>query len=168
MLVNDELLTEIAKEHRYTFIATGMSTIEEIDHAVKIFKDNDCPFELMHCNSTYPMPMEDANLNMIYTLKDRYGCNVGYSGHEAGTLISTCAVAMWATSIKRHITLDKTMYGSDQKASIEPYVLCKLVKNIRDVEKIVGNGEKFLRKLNSRQKRSLVDKEEYNDQSSSM
>ena len=144
MLTNDELLTEIAKEGKYTFIATGMSTYEEIDHAVSIFKEHDCPFELMHCNSTYPMPIEDANLKLINELAQKYQCKVGYSGHEAGTLVSTCAVAMGATSIERHITLDKTMYGSDQKASIEPYELCLLVKNIRDTEKIVGDGKKVL------------------------
>ncbi len=144
MLTNDELLTEIAKEGKYTFIATGMSTYEEIDHAVEIFKTYNCPFELMHCNSTYPMPIEDANLKLIGVLAEKYQCKVGYSGHEAGTLVSTCAVAMGATSIERHITMDRTMYGSDQKASIEPYELCKLVKDIRDTEKITGNGEKIL------------------------
>ena len=144
MLTNDELLTEIAKEGKYTFIATGMSTYEEIDHAVEIFKTYNCPFELMHCNSTYPMPIEDANLKLIGVLAEKYQCKVGYSGHEAGTLVSTCAVAMGATSIERHITMDRTMYGSDQKASIEPYELCKLVKDIRDTEKVTGNGEKIL------------------------
>ena len=144
MLTNDELLDEIAREGKYTFIASGMSTLEEIDHAVEIFEKYQCPFELMHCNSTYPMPEEDANLKLIKVLADRYKCKVGYSGHEAGTLVSTCAVAAGATSIERHITLDRTMYGSDQKASIEPYELCKLVKDIRDVERILGTGEKVL------------------------
>ena len=105
---------------------------------------NNCPFEIMHCNSTYPMKDEDANLSIIKELKERYNCKVGYSGHETGRLVSTCAVALGATSIERHITLDKTMYGSDQIASIEPDELIKLVKEIRNVEKIVGNGEKVL------------------------
>lgn len=144
MLTNQELLEEIAKEGKYTFIATGMSVLEEIDNAVEIFEKYKCPFELMHCNSTYPMPMEDANLKLIKVLSDVYKCRVGYSGHEAGTLVSTCAVAAGATSIERHITLDRTMYGSDQKASIEPYELCKLVKDIRDTEKIMGDGKKVL------------------------
>lgn len=144
MLTNDELLEEIAKEGKYTFIATGMSTLEEIDHAVEIFMKNHCEYELMHCNSTYPMPMEDANLRLIKVLADIYKCKVGYSGHETGTLVSTCAVAAGATSIERHITLDRNMYGSDQKASIEPYELCKLVKDIRDTEMILGTGEKVL------------------------
>jgi N-acetylneuraminate synthase len=146
MLTNYELLEEIAKEGKYTFISTGMSTYEEIDKALEIFKSKNCPFELMHCNSTYPMKSEDANLLMINKLKEKYNCKVGYSGHEAGTLVSTCAVALGATSIERHITLDRTMYGSDQAASIEPYELCKIVKDIREVEKILGNGEKVLSK----------------------
>lgn len=144
MLTNSGLLEEIAKEKKYTFIATGMSSYEEIDYAIEIFRKYNCPFELMHCNSTYPMPIEDANLKLIGVLANKYQCKVGYSGHEAGTLVSTCAVAMGATSIERHITLDRTMYGSDQKASIEPYELCSLVKDIRDTEKIMGNGEKVL------------------------
>lgn len=155
MLTNDELLEEIAKEGKYTFIATGMSTLEEIDHAVEIFERNQCGYELMHCNSTYPMPMEDANLRLIKVLADIYKCKVGYSGHEAGTLVSTCAVAAGASSIERHITLDKNMYGSDQKASIEPYELCKLVKDIRDVEKVLGTGEKKLTLAEEEVKRKL-------------
>lgn len=144
MLTNDELLEEIAGEGKYTFIATGMSTLEEIEHAVEIFEKQNCPFELMHCNSTYPMPKEDANLKLIKVLADVFQCKVGYSGHEEGTLVSTCAVAAGASSIERHITIDRNMYGSDQKASIEPYELCKLVKDIRDTEKIMGTGEKVL------------------------
>lgn len=155
MLTNDELLEEIAGEGKYTFIATGMSTFDEIDHAVEIFKRNNCPFELMHCNSTYPMPIEDANLRLIRVLADRYECKVGYSGHEAGTLVSTCAVAAGATSIERHITMDRTMYGSDQKASIEPYELCALVKDIRETEKIMGTGEKFLTAAEEEVRRKL-------------
>lgn len=155
MLTNDELLEEIAEEGKYTFIATGMSTLDEIDHAVEIFKKHNCPFELMHCNSTYPMPMEDANLKLIKVLADIYKCNVGYSGHEAGTLVSICAVAAGATSIERHITMDRTMYGSDQKASIEPYELCALVKDIRDTEKFMGTGEKILTAAEEEVKKKL-------------
>lgn len=155
MLTKDELLEEIAKEGKYTFIATGMSTFEEIDHAVEIFEKHNCPYELMHCNSTYPMPSEDANLKVIKALKDIYKCKVGYSGHEAGTLVSTCAVAAGATSIERHITLDRNMYGSDQKASIEPHELCKLVKDIRETEKIMGTGEKVLTAAEEEVKKKL-------------
>lgn len=144
MLTNDELLTEIAKEGKYTYIATGMSTFDEIDHAVQIFEKYKCKYGLMHCNSTYPMAEEDANLKLIHVFSDRYGCPVGYSGHETGTFVSVCAVAAGAASIERHITLDKNMYGSDQKASIEPYELCRLVKDIRQAEKVMGTGEKVL------------------------
>lgn len=155
MLTNDELLDTIAKEGKYTFIATGMSTYEEIDHAVTIFKQQHCAYELMHCNSTYPMPEKDANLRMIATLASRYKCKTGYSGHEEGILVSTCAVAAGASSIERHITLDKTMYGSDQKASIEPYELCRLVRNIRRTEMIMGTGEKSLSRAEEEIKKKL-------------
>lgn len=155
MLTNQELLEEIASEGKYTFIATGMSTLEEIDRAVELFEKHKCPFELMHCNSTYPMPLEDANLKLIRVLADIYKCKVGYSGHEEGTLVSTCAVAAGATSIERHITLDRNMYGSDQKASIEPYELCRLVKDIRETEKIMGTGEKILTAAEEEVKKKL-------------
>ncbi len=144
MLTNDELLREVAGEGKYTFIATGMSTFEEIDHAVNIFKEYSCPYELMHCNSTYPMPKEEANLRLIPALKERYQCKVGYSGHETGRIVSTSAVALGATSIERHITLDNTMYGSDQAASLNVRDLVRLVEDIRLIEKILGNGEKVL------------------------
>lgn len=155
MLTKNDLLEEIAAEGKYTFIATGMSTIEEIDCAVNIFEKHHSPYELMHCNSTYPMPLEDANLKMIRTLQDLYKCKVGYSGHEEGTLVSTCAVAAGATSVERHITLDRTMYGSDQKASIEPYELCRMVRDIRETEKIMGNGKKILTEAEEEVKKKL-------------
>lgn len=155
MLTNETLLEEIASENKYTFIATGMSTFDEIDKAVQIFEKYHCPYELMHCNSTYPMPLEDANLKVIKTLEDIYKCKVGYSGHEEGTLVSICAVAAGATSVERHITLDRNMYGSDQKASIEPYELCKLVNDIRETEKIMGTGEKILTEAEEKVKKKL-------------
>ena len=144
MLVRDDLLEEIAKEGRYTYISTGMSTWEEIDHAVEIFRKHGCPFELMHCNSTYPMEELDANLNMMAELRRRYACEVGYSGHETGITVSVLAVAAGAVSVERHITLDRTMYGSDQKASIEPDELNALVSEIRRAEQIMGSGVRVL------------------------
>ncbi|MCM1217595.1 MAG: N-acetylneuraminate synthase family protein [Lachnospiraceae bacterium] len=155
MLTKTDLLEEIAGEGKYTFIATGMSSYEEIDHAVEIFQRHNCPYELMHCNSTYPMPLEEANLKLIPELAERYQCKVGYSGHETGTLVSVCAAAMGATSVERHITLDRTMYGSDQKASIEPYELCSLVKDIRDVERLLGDGRKVLSAAEEEVKKKL-------------
>lgn len=144
MLGNVELLTEIAQEQRFTYISTGMSTYEEVDAVVDLFKKYDCPFEIMHCNSTYPMEPEDANLRLIPMMQERYQCNIGFSSHEVGYVATLGAVAMGATSIERHITLDRSMYGSDQKASTEPNELVELVKNIRLMERALGTGEKTL------------------------
>jgi len=144
MLTREDLLEEIAGEGRYTFLSTGMSTWEEIDHAVEIFRRHGCPFELMHCNSTYPMEDSDANLALIPVLRERYGCRVGYSGHEQDIWPSVLSVAAGVSSIERHITLDKTMYGSDQKASLEPEQLRRLVEEVRRAEAILGTGEKTL------------------------
>ena len=154
MLTRDDILNEVASEGRYTFISTGMSTYDEIDHAVEIFRAANCPFELMHCNSTYPMPKADANLRLIPALKERYGCKVGYSGHETGRIVSTSAVALGATSIERHITLDNTMYGSDQAASLNVEDMLRLVKDIRLIEQSLGDGEKVLsdKELETRKK----------------
>ena len=145
MLGHIPLLKLIASEKKRTFISTGMSTIEEIDEVVSIFKDANCPFELMHCNSTYPMKDEDANLRCIPMFKERYGCEVGYSGHESSLIkVCTTAVALGATSLERHITLDRAMYGSDQAASIESSSLDSFVKAVRAIPEILGNGQKIL------------------------
>ena len=144
MLTHRQLLEMIAEEGKYTFISTGMSTMEEIGKAIQIFEDADCPYELMHCNSTYPMQIENANLRVMKTLKDTFQCDVGYSGHESGVIVSCAAAALGATSIERHITLDRAMYGSDQSASLELGGLSKLVKYIRDIEKSLGSNEKFV------------------------
>ena len=145
MLGHIPLLKLIASEKKRTFISTGMSTLEEIDEVVKIFKDANCPFELMHCNSTYPMKDEDANLRCIPMLKERYGCKVGYSGHESSLIkVCTSAVALGATSLERHITLDRAMYGSDQAASIEINALGNFAESVRAIPDILGSGEKIL------------------------
>ena len=120
MIVDKNLLVEIAKRKKHTFVSTGMSKKEDIDNAVKIFRDNDCSFELMHCISTYPMKVEDANLSTIDELKKTYQCDVGYSGHESGAVVSLAALMFDISSLERHITLDRTMSGSDQAASLEP------------------------------------------------
>ena len=145
MLGHLPLLKLIAAERKKTFISTGMSTIGEIDEVVKIFREANCPFELMHCNSTYPMKDEDANLLCIPMLKDRYSVDVGYSGHET-SLIKVCAaaVALGATSLERHITLDRAMYGSDQAASIETHALEDFVETVRAIPGILGTGKKML------------------------
>ena len=119
MIVDQNFLKEVAKRKKHTFISTGMSTLQNIDDAVRIFNESNCSFELMHCVSTYPMNVKDANLQTIVDLKKRYNCNVGYSGHEAGLAVSYAAAMFGISSLERHITLDRTMYGSDQAASIE-------------------------------------------------
>lgn len=142
MLTHKELLEAIAEEGRHTFISTGGSTLEQIHRAVKIFKDANCPYELMHCNSTYPMKPEEANLLVMNTLKEKFNCNIGYSGHETGLATSLAAVALGATSLERHITLDRAMYGSDQSASIELTGLNRLLKDVRVVEASLGTNQK--------------------------
>ena len=145
MLGHVPLLELIASEKKKTFISTGMSTLEELDAVVKIFKDANCPFELMHCNSTYPMKEEDANLLCIPMLKNRYGVSVGYSGHESSLIkVCTVAVTLGATSLERHITLDRAMYGSDQAASIEAHAMADFVISVRAVSGIMGSGVKTL------------------------
>lgn len=155
MLTNKELLEEVAKENKYTFIGTGMSTMEEIEKAVGVFKKFGCFFELMHCNSVYPMPEDQANLKVISTLIEKFKCKVGYSGHEVG-LIATCmAVSLGATSVERHITLDRAMYGSDQAASIEIMGFYRLVSYIRTIEKALGDGIKVVTKGEEEVKKKL-------------
>ena len=142
MLVNLELLKMVSEEKKHTFISTGLSTLKDIEIAVNIFKDKNCPFELMHCVSTYPMKDEDANLKTIETLREKFKCKVGYSGHETGLVISHAAAALGVSSIERHITLDRAMYGSDQAASLAPAGLKKLVKEVRRIQIAMGDGVK--------------------------
>jgi N-acetylneuraminate synthase len=156
MLGHIPLLKLIASEKKRTFISTGMATLEEIDEVVEIFKAAGCPFELMHCNSTYPMKDEDANLLCIPMLRDRYGVNVGYSGHESSLIkVCTTAVALGATSLERHITLDRAMYGSDQAASIETNALHNFVQTVRAIPNILGSGKKVLSDAESKTRDKL-------------
>jgi N-acetylneuraminate synthase len=138
MIVDNNLLNEVAKTHIHTFISTGMSSKEDIDNAVKIFKKNNCSFELMHCVSTYPMKVQDANLLTIKQLKEVYNCNVGYSGHENGVSVSLAATMLGITSLERHITLDRTMYGSDQAASLEFNGMKNLTESINKILSSLG------------------------------
>jgi N-acetylneuraminate synthase len=143
MLVHTKLLETIAEEGKHTFISTGMSTMNDISKAVKIFKKHKCSFELMHSHSSYPMKIDEANLKVIQTLKKKFKCDVGYSGHEsAASLICIIAVLQGATSIERHITLDRTMYGSDQAASLEPEGIMRVVRDVRAINIILGDGKK--------------------------
>jgi N-acetylneuraminate synthase len=142
MIVCEDLLWMVAREGKHTFISTGMTDYDDIQKAVDIFRSEECSFELMHTVSTYPMKAESANLNMINTLRDKYKCDVGYSGHEVGLAISNAASALGITSLERHVTLDRSMYGSDQSASVEPPGLRQLVGAVRKIEKAMGDGVK--------------------------
>ena len=140
MIVYKDFLREVAKEGKHTFISTGMSIVDDIDTAVAIFREASCPFELMHCIGNYPAIDEEANLGCIKTLRDRYGCDVGYSGHEVGLAVSYAATALGISSLERHITINRAMYGSDQAASIAPSGFRQLVGAVRKIEKAMGDG----------------------------
>ena len=138
MIIDTDFLKEIARRGIYTFISTGMSNLQNIDDAVEIFKKANCEFELMHCVSTYPMKVEDANLLTINDLKERYKCKVGYSGHESGLAVSYAASMLGISSLERHITLDRSMYGSDQSASLELKGMTELINVIEKMQKSLG------------------------------
>lgn len=142
MVTNIPLVEKIAGEGRHTFISTGMCTYDEVDRAVEIFRRHNCPFTPLHCVSTYPTENADSNIAAMEELKERYGVGVGYSGHERGLLPTILAVAFGASVVERHITLDRTMYGSDQAASLEPDGLNRLVRDIRDIPLMMGDGTK--------------------------
>ena len=159
MLTHKKLLEIIAKEKKHTFISTGMSTLKEISEAVKIFRKNKCSFELMHSHSSYPMKIQEANLNCIKSLREKFKCNVGYSGHEVGAYdVCIPAVVLGATSIERHITLDRTLYGSDQAASLEEPGLKRLVRDIKKIDLILGDGKKRVWKTELPAKKKLRQK----------
>ena len=146
MLTNLDLLDEIAKQKRFTFISTGMSDMTDIERCIKIFKKNKCKFALLHCVSTYPCKEEDLNLLMIKTLKKKFNCKVGYSGHESSVSPSIIANLMGAEIIERHITLDRTMWGTDQSASLEANGLDQLTTILNKIPNMMGSGKKFLNK----------------------
>ena len=142
MITNEELMRASAATGKKIIFSTGMSTMEEIDQAVEWMNEENTPFSLLHCNSTYPAPLEDLNLSCIPVLKDRYQCEVGYSGHEFRLRTTVAAVYLGATILERHITLDRTMWGSDHLASVEPQGLIKLVRGVRELESAYGDGRK--------------------------
>ena len=144
MIVYEDLLRLIAEEGKHTFISTGMCTYEDIQKAIDIFNQYNCSFELMHTVSTYPMKDEHANLKIINVLKEKFKCKVGYSGHEVGLAVSFAAAAQGISSLERHITLNRAMYGSDQSASIEPEGFRRLVGGVRKIELAMGNGIKTI------------------------
>ena len=142
MLTHEPLLRMVASEKKHTYISTGMSDYKQIDRAVRIFKN--CPFTLMHTVSTYPCKDADCNLKMIPMLQERYKCPVGYSGHEVGLLPSVIAGVLGAVAIERHITLDRAMYGSDQSASIERAGLERLIRDLKLIKTVMGDGVKTI------------------------
>ncbi len=139
MIIDLKFLEEVASRKTYTFISTGMSNLTDIEKAVEIFKDKKCNFELMHCVSIYPAEPHQINLSTIAELKKIFNCKVGYSGHENGIAISIAATVAGATSIERHITLDRAMYGSDQSASLEPAGFRNLIGSIKKVKSSIGS-----------------------------
>jgi N-acetylneuraminate synthase len=144
MLTNTIFLEHVAKQRKKTFISTGMCEIKNITTAVNIFKKYKCNYELMHCVSLYPCPEEKLNLQMIQTLRKKYKCKVGYSGHEPSVSPSFFAYMLGATSIERHITLDRSMWGTDQAASLSPDGMKMFGSIFNKVEKIFGDGVKRL------------------------
>ena len=142
-ITNLPYLVEIAKTGKPIILSTGMSNLDEIDEAISVLKDNGAgKITLLHCNTQYPTPMEDVNLNAMLTLKDRYNCDVGYSDHTLGIEVPIAAVALGVTVIEKHFTLDRNMEGPDHKASLEPKEFKSMVSAIRNIEKALGTGNK--------------------------
>ena len=144
MTTNLEFVEHVAKEGKPTFVSTGMTTLEEIENTVNIFKKHNCPITLMHTNSEYPSPEENLNLNCIITLKEKFNIPIGYSGHEPSVSPSLVAACLGATAIERHITKDRSSYGSDQAASLESSGLKNLVDMIRKLPVVLGDGVKLI------------------------
>lgn len=145
MLTNEKLVRAAARwsaaQNKELIVSTGMSTAEEVDEVVKWMQQEKTKFALLHCNSSYPAPINELNLSCVRTLKDKYGCKVGYSGHEFRLGTSVATVMLGAEIIERHITLDRTMWGTDQLSSVEPQGLIKLVRGVRELEHALGNGK---------------------------
>ena len=146
MITNQDLLELIAKERKLTFISTGMSKIRDINNAIKIFKKNKCDFILMHCVSSYPCLEKDLNLNLITTLKKKFKCKIGYSGHETSVSPSFAAWFLGADYIERHITLDRSMFGTDQAASLSEQGISLLTNVLFKFPEMLGNGKKIINK----------------------
>ena len=143
MLTNDELLKACKETNKKVIISTGMSTLEEIEHAVDILDGHERKhlYAVLHCNSTYPAPLNELNLSAIQTLKNKFQCEVGYSGHELTLGTTVSSVLLGATILERHITLDRNMEGSDHSGSVTPHGLFKLVSGVRELEEAYGDGQ---------------------------
>ncbi len=152
MITNTVLLEQVAKKRKKTFISTGMCTMSNISNAIKIFKKNKCDFELMHCVSLYPCPEDKLNLSMIQTLIKKFKCKVGYSGHETSVSPSFFAYMLGARTIERHITLDRSMWGTDQAASLSLSGMRMLCNSFKKIDSIIGDG---IKKFPSEEKNML-------------
>lgn len=152
MITNINFLEEVAKKRKKTLISTGMCTIKDIYAAVKIFKKHKCKYELMHCVSLYPCPENKLNLRMIQTLKNKFKCKVGYSGHESSVTPSLFAYMFGAETIERHITLDRSMWGTDQAASLSPDGMNLLCTSFDKIQDIIGDG---IKKFSNEEKKML-------------
>ncbi len=141
-LTNDELILKVCKKKVPILLSTGMSTLKEINHAVKLVQKYTNNFALLHCNSSYPAAIQELNLRVIKILEKRYKCPVGYSGHEFGLVTTTAAVFLGSKIIERHVTLSRTMWGTDQMASVEPQGMLKLSQQVRALEMALGDGRK--------------------------
>ena len=142
MITNEKLMRACARSGMKVIFSAGMSTLNETDQAVEWVRQESAEFALLHCNSTYPAPIEDLNLSCIQTLRERYNCEIGYSGHEFRIGTTVASIYLGATILERHITLDRTMWGSDHLASVEPQGLIKLVRGVRELEVAFGDGVK--------------------------
>jgi N-acetylneuraminate synthase len=142
MITNEELMLASARTGKKVIFSCGMSTLEETDRAVELMRQENAEFAILHCNSAYPAPIEDLNLSCIQTLKNRYECEVGYSGHEFRLGTTVASIYLGATILERHITLDRSMWGSDHLSSVEPQGLIKLISGVRELEKAFGDGVK--------------------------
>jgi N-acetylneuraminate synthase len=139
-LTDDNLIRYVKRKNKPIMLSTGMSTMDQIRHAVKLLEMRS--LILLHCNSSYPANVGELNLRVINTLQKEFDCIIGYSGHEVGLQTTTAAVVLGAKVVERHITLDRAMWGSDQAASVEPHGLSRLVRDIRIIEAALGNGQK--------------------------
>lgn len=142
LLTDDEFLYKIKSTGKPVLLSTGMSTMEEIRHAVSILGEDN--LVIYQCTSTYPTEHKEINLRVIEEFRKEFSCPIGYSGHEKGLLPSILAVELGASSVERHITIDRTLWGSDQAASLEPEGLRRMVRDIREVKNILGNGKKIV------------------------
>jgi len=146
LLTDLELIKKTTETGKKIIISTGMSTLDEVDAAVNTIKETNAnaSFAVLHCNSTYPAPNNELNLNCIRTLQDRYNCEVGYSGHEFGLTTTIASICLGASIIERHITIDRTMWGTDQMCSVEPQGLIKLVRGVKELQGALGDGKKVV------------------------